>query len=271
MPLTMTAIAFLVLGQMAQAGATALPADPRLAPVRADIEAIVSRTAAAGLPSEIIVSKVREGLAKGVDPQRIGAAAERLAQGLVEARSFVVARRGGAAASPELVRAVAEARLAGIDLAVAGPLLHQDRAPAASARAVEVLTDLSRRGYPAARASEVVADLLGRDPGAVARLPGTLEVLRQQQALTHAESVEQVAHGLRRDGSLQAAAARAAEAANGRAGGERPGNRGKGHGQGMGASGGPGAGFVPPGQLKKQTEAKTPPGQSNPGRGKPKK
>ena len=263
MKLTMTAIALLAMGQMALAAPPALPADGRLGPVRADIEAIVARTTEAGLPSEIIVSKVREGLAKGIDPKRIGAAAERLAQGLVEARTFVVSHRGGSDAAPELVRAVAEAKLAGVDLKNAEALLRKDRDPAASARAIEVLTDLSRRGYPVGRASEVVAEVLARDPGAVSRLPGTLEVVRTEQALTHTESMDQVGAGLRKGGSLQAAAARAAA----------PGQATKSQGPkaGHGPAGGPGSGsFVPPGQLKKQGEAaRVPPGHSRgPGKNK---
>jgi hypothetical protein len=263
MSISMTAAALFALGHLAQAGTTSLPDDARLDPVRAQIEAVVARSTQAGLPSEIIVSKVREGLAKGVDPARIGVAAERLAQGLADARSFVVSRRGAATTSPELVRAVAEAKLAGVDLGSAGPLIDKQRGAADSARAVEVLTDLSRRGYPTGRASELVAELLARDPTAVGRLPSTLEVMRQEQALSQAESVDQIAQGLRAGGSLQSASTRAA-AAPGRSGGA-------GKSQGKGNPGGAGAtGFVPPGQLKKQIDARTPPGQGKPP-GRPKK
>jgi len=69
-----------------------------------------------GLPADALVSKVREGLAKGVDAQRIASAVMRLADDLEAAQRFVTARRPGPAA-PGLVRAVAEARMAGLDLA----------------------------------------------------------------------------------------------------------------------------------------------------------
>ena len=53
-----------------------LPNDARLDPVRPRLAAIVTRAEAEGLPAEVIVSKVREGLAKGIDPKRIEAADE---------------------------------------------------------------------------------------------------------------------------------------------------------------------------------------------------
>ena len=42
-----------------------------LAPVRAALEETIDRTTRSGLPAELIVSKVREGLAKGVPPESI--------------------------------------------------------------------------------------------------------------------------------------------------------------------------------------------------------
>jgi hypothetical protein len=75
--------------------------------------------------------------------------------------------------------------------------------------------------------------------------------------------VDQIAQGLRAGGSLQSASSRAATAPG------RAGTAGKSHGKGNQGGAGAGAGgFVPPGQLKKQLDAKTPPGQgNNPGKG----
>src|SRR5687767_5296835 len=97
-----------VLALVSPVEAAPLPADPRLDAVRDRLEQLVQRADGAGLPSEMIVSKVREGLAKGVDAQRIEAAALRLTENLEVAQKFVVARRPGQPPAP-LVRAVAEA------------------------------------------------------------------------------------------------------------------------------------------------------------------
>lgn len=239
--------------------APVLPADPRLAPVRAQVDQTVSRAEQAGLPSEIIVSKVREGLAKGIDPQRIAAAAERLADNLSEARSFVSERRRGGSPAPELVRAVAEARMAGIAPGANDAIVREGRSPGESARAVEVLTDLSLRGYPVDRAAQVVRDVLKGDPGAVPRLPAALETIRQEQALTQTESMDALSRGMSKGGgSLKAAAAQAAAAAR------RPEGVGRGAGKASEGGAGPGnAGFIPPGQLKKELGATKAKGNGN--------
>ena len=127
---------------LAASGAVSLPDDARLAPVRAGLQKRIDAAAAAGLPADALVSKVREGLAKGVEAQRISSAAMRLADDLEAAQRFVIARRPGAAA-PGLVRALAEARMAGLDLATLPSLVAADRPPQPAQRAVEVLTDLS--------------------------------------------------------------------------------------------------------------------------------
>ena len=74
-----------------------------------------------------------------------------LADNLAEARAFLVARRRSGEGAPELVRALAEARMAGIELSTTEVLLRDGRGTGESARAVEVLTDLSLRGYPHGR------------------------------------------------------------------------------------------------------------------------
>jgi hypothetical protein len=145
--------------------------------------------------------------------------------------------------------------MAGIDLAANDQLVRKGRSDSESARAVEVLTDLSRRGYPVEHASKVVREVLDRDPGAVPRLAATLETIRTEQALTQGESIDALSRGIAKgNGSLQAAAAQVAAA-------ER---RHEGVGRGKAGEGGVGpgnAGFVPPGLLKKET------GAVKPGRG----
>jgi hypothetical protein len=251
---TMTVKLALMLGF---AQAAVLPTDPRLEPVRPQLEQVVQRMTASGLPAEVVVSKVREGLAKGVPADRIAAAAGRLAENLQTARTFLAERRPGAAPA-ELVRALAEARLAGVELAAADPVVRGGRPAPETARAIEVITDLSLRGYPSSRAAGLVHDVLARDAASVGRLPATLEVLRREQALSHGETVDALARGLQAGGSLEQASVRAADE---RSKGRGPANRG--------GDGEPGRkdGVVPPGQLKKQlgTKGRAP---ENPGRGR---
>jgi hypothetical protein len=153
---------------------------------------------------------VREGLAKGVDPARIEGAAARLADSLDGAQRYVVARRPGVAPG-SLVRAVAEARLAGVTLAAMDPLVAPQRAEAPARRAVEVVTDLSLRGYPPDRAAAVVSEVLSRDAPALDRVPGTLETLRRDYALSRSEAVDALARGLASSESLQTAYSRTAD------------------------------------------------------------
>src|SRR5216110_248060 len=122
----------LVLGLLLSAAEAAppatLPQDARLEPVRARLESLVARTNQAGLPADLVVSKVREGLAKGVPAERIEAAANRLAESLELARRFVAERRSGPA--PALVRALAEARSAGVELSETDALVRGERSVA---------------------------------------------------------------------------------------------------------------------------------------------
>jgi hypothetical protein len=215
-----------------------LPEDARLGPALPRLQQLVDRATSDGLPVDMIVSKVREGLAKGVDPARIETAAVRIADSLRAAQTYLGARR-----TPRLVRAVAEARLAGVALTAVDPLVKSDRPEAQ--RAVEVVTDLSLRGYPAERTAAMLTVLMARDAGAIDRVPGTLEAIRQEYALTQAEAVDALSRGLASSESLQAAYKRTAEE-----------EQRKGHGRGAGSSKsaddsqGPGKSGLAPGRLK---------------------
>jgi hypothetical protein len=236
---------------LAASGAASLPDDPRLAPVRAGLQGRIDSAAAAGLPVDVLVSKVREGLAKGVDAQRIASAVTRLADHLEAAQHFVAARRPGAAA-PGLVRALAEARMAGLDLETLRSLVGADRPEQPARHAVEVLTDLSLRGYPVARALAVVERVEVREPAALDRVPALLETIRRDQALSPAEAADALARGLAVSDSLQGAYRRAVED-----------ERRKGNGKGSSGTGtavdGPGNSENAPGRLIK---VKLPPGQA---------
>ena len=236
---------------LAASGAVSLPDDARLAPVRAGLQKRIDSAAAAGLPADALVSKVREGLAKGVEAQRISSAVMRLADDLEAAQRFVIARRPDAAA-PGLVRALAEARMAGIDLATLPSLVAADRPPQPAQRAVEVLTDLSLRGYPVQRALVVVERIEVREPAALDRVPALLDTIRRDQALSPAEAADALARGLAAADSLQGAYRRAVED-------ERRKENGKGSASTGTVVDGPGNSENAPGRLIK---VKLPPGQA---------
>jgi hypothetical protein len=245
-------IPFAITLLVAVAGSTVavrpgLPDDMRLAPVRPRLELLVDRAVREGLPAEMIVSKVREGLAKGVDPARIEAAAVRLTDSLETAQRYVTVRRPESPAPVPLVRAVAEARLAGVALTAIDPLVGPDRAELPVRRAVEVVTDLSLRGYPSDGAAAVVKNVLARDVAGLDRIPLALETLRRDFALSRAEAVDALARGLASAESLQTAYNRTVED-----------ERRRGHGQGAGADrgadgrdGAPGKSGLAPGHLPK--------------------
>jgi hypothetical protein len=122
-----------------------------------------------------------------------------------------------------------------------------------------VVTDLSLRGYPSERAEVVVENVLTRDARSLERVPGTLEMIRQDYALTHTEAVDALARGLASSDSLQTAYNRTVED-----------ERKRGHGKSAAKAGeqeegdGPGKSGLAPGQLKKKNRPVppiTPPGR----------
>jgi hypothetical protein len=245
--LPLTATLLIALAGPAMTDRPGLPDDARLAAVRPRLELLVERANRGGLPAEMIVSKVREGLAKGVDPTRIEAAAVRLTDSLEAAQRYVTTRRPGSPAPVPLVRAVAEARLAGVTLTAIDPLVLPDRAEPPTRRAVEVVTDLSLRGYPPDGAAAFVKNVLARDVAGLDRIPAALETLRHDYALSRAEAMDALARGLASADSLQTAFTRTAED-----------QRRQGHGQGVGSDrsgdggdGAPGKSGLAPGHLPK--------------------
>ena len=236
---------------LAASGAVSLPEDARLVPVRAELQRRIDSAAAAGLPADALVSKAREGLAKGVDAQRIASAVMRLADDLEAAQRFVTARRPGPVALG-LVRALAEARMAGLDLATLPSLVAGDRPPQPAQRAVEVLTELSLRGYPVQRTLAVVERIEVREPAALDRVPALLDTIRRDQALSPAEAVDALARGLATADSLQGAYRRAVED-------ERRKDNGKASSSAGTTVDGPGNSENAPGRLPK---VKPPPGQA---------
>ena len=224
----------------AAGAAPVLPADARLAPVRASLETLMARASSEGLPAELIASKVREGLAKGVAPEAIRVAAERLAQSLGNAARFVRAHRAPAPPSPSppaapaaaLIQVVADAELAGVEADSLIPLVASGESDAVVTRAIAVVTDLSMRGYPARRSGALVKEIADRDARALGRVVAGVEAIRVEQTVSRADALETLGRNLATGGaSLDAAVARSLET------GDRPGNSGSSPGKSADAPG----------------------------------
>jgi hypothetical protein len=212
----------LSLAAATPAAAAMLPDNVRLDPVRPALERTVDQVAREGLPPDLIVSKVREGLAKGASPEAIRVAVERLARSLGDAEQFLRLHRKRPG-SLALVRALAEARTAGVDLEVVTALIESEIPDSALVRGIEVLTDLALRGYPSHRAAAVVEEVVAHDPTSVGHVVAGVESIRVGQAVSRADALDALDRNLGASGgSFDAALARAVESAEhggGKAGG----------------------------------------------------
>jgi hypothetical protein len=220
-----------VIGLSLATGAPAdgLPQDARLETVRAHLQEIFLSAQATTSRSDLIVSKVREGLAKKVSPASIEAGAVRLLDGLRVARQVLDERREQAA--PGLLRPLAEAAAAGVPVEALESLISGAPEPGAQ-RALEVLTDLSLHGYPARAASILVRTVLSQEPQSLERLPRSLERLQGDYALSPAEAMDALARGLASGESVPASFRHAADDEQ----------RGRGHGAAEPRGAGNGAG-----------------------------
>jgi hypothetical protein len=161
--------------------------DARLGASAAEVHAIVSRAGRDHLPDWLLIDKVNEGLAKGVPPARIAIVlrglAENLGRARDEARPFVAGE-----APHGLLKALVEAHVAGVGGGDAGVVLGAG----GRERAIEVLTDLVQRGYPASAAARVVGDLSHRE-APLEQLVGEAEKLRSIDGATAVEALDAVA------------------------------------------------------------------------------
>jgi hypothetical protein len=177
------------------AAGPALPGDARLLPVRAELQTLVDHAAQVGLPAELLLSKVQEGLAKQVPPPRIVQVVRTLSDDLGAARSFAQPLVPGGRPQAALLRALCEAKAAGVNWSDTAPLLRGQSGDA-PVRALVVLTDLASRGYPANHAVAVVAVVVRSEPQSLPRLPATLDRLRRGGGLTQAEALDALARAL---------------------------------------------------------------------------
>jgi hypothetical protein len=229
-----------VLGAVLAAGswahaAPALPENQRLSPVRPALETVIADAERQSLPTAVLVSKVREGLAKGVPAEGILAAVRTLAQNLGKAERLVRAS-GRPNASPTLLRTLAEAQAAGTDMELARTMAQSSASDADLVRAVDVLTELGLRGYPRRQAAEVVQQVLLSDPAAMGRVVAGLEDLRSAGGLSRIDAVDSLGRSLTGTASLESALSLAIDTAPGNSGNApgQSGGRGKAQGSTVG-------------------------------------
>jgi len=228
------AVLALLLGGATRSGLAAptgadetIPDDARLGPARASLQATVAKAGAGGLPTRPLIVKVREGLAKGVPPERIAAAVESLARGLDEANHF--ARAQGRGPSAALLTALADLHARGVTWDSAAPVITAHADEAAMLRAVDVLGELATRGYPERPAGQLLRGVEEREPAAIGRLVPALESIRRGLTVSRADALEALGANLSLDGTaLDAAVNKSLE---GKEHGAAAGN-GRGNGQG---------------------------------------
>jgi len=132
------------------------------------IQAAHDRVAQAGIPVELLTIKISEGRAKGVSEDRIAAAAERRAAGLLRSQEALAGsnrRIGGAE-----IGAGADAIEAGVDANALRSVIQQAR-DENGAVALAVLGELVRQGMPVQNALDRVTEALQRGDDALAHLP----------------------------------------------------------------------------------------------------
>jgi hypothetical protein len=231
------ALGLVLVGARTAWAAGPLPPGERLDPVRPALQKLIDQTERAGAPADLIVSKVREGLAKGVPPETIRSVAEQLARDLGEANDFLREHRK-TGATPNLVRGLVEARTSGIPLAAMAALIESHARDALVVRGLESVTDLGLRGYPAPRAAMVVAEVLERDPDAIGRVVAGIESIRRTQTVSRAEALDALLRNMNAPGtSLEGALNRSLEGSEHSANGNGNGKNGQGNEHAAGVAG----------------------------------
>jgi hypothetical protein len=175
----------IVLSLLPTAVLGAPPDDARLAPVRAQLDQLLSAAAHDGVPESILIDKLREGLAKNVPPARLVEVVRGYESRLAEAVTLA------GPSAPSLLKALAEARAAGVEARELSPLLAASGDASRRTRALDVLTDLAQRGFPAAQAARTVTSVLRSDPQKVDRIAAAAQSLSER--VGRAQALEAIA------------------------------------------------------------------------------
>lgn len=221
------------------------------------IEAVMTRARTEGLPTQPLLDKAVEGVAKGVPGPMIAGAIERLAGELGQARTLLRAGPGEATpAGATDVAAVADALRRGVPDQAIRHVAQRAKAGEPVALAVHTLGDLMDEGVPVDWALSVLDAWRGRGARAeeLRDIPAAVERMIRQGSLPAqaAEAVAGAMHGGIAPGMM-------GNGPGGRGAGRQPGTppvppgtgppTGQGNGPGGGGHGKPSGGGGPPGGI----------------------
>jgi hypothetical protein len=145
-----------------------LPAAASAQTPQADVQRTLQRARQAGIPVELLESKVTEGLAKGVPMDRIAGAIERRLVILQRVRTDIDPNHQF---SSEELGVAGDALATGVKEEVLKTI--SDNAPRERrAAAIAALSELVRLGHPSEEALRRVTQALNRGPEALMNLPG---------------------------------------------------------------------------------------------------
>lgn len=135
-----------------------------------------------GLPTDPLVDKALEGVAKGIPAERVVAVVQQLADQLGRAQALL---GRAAAATPADVAAVADALRRGVPDAAVRDLRADAKAGEPVALAIHTLADLLDRGVPVDIAVDVIGAWRGRGakPDELREIPAAVERLIREGAL----------------------------------------------------------------------------------------
>jgi hypothetical protein len=191
--------------------AAAVPARAWGAPMPPEVEAAVDRAAARGLPTELLMAKAAEGLAKGVAPARVATVLDDLAGGMAAAQAVL----GGGAQTGEVLAAAAAASRNG---ASAASISRLGRLPQpARAPALRTFGDLLGHRFPEDGAIRVVEVAARADQPPVALAALSVQAAQLVRGNVSPEGA------LGQISASQAASGGAAWGAGGKAGKDPPG------------------------------------------------
>jgi hypothetical protein len=195
----------------------ALPADQVQA-----VEQVLARAREQNLPTEPLLEKALEGVAKHAPPPLIVQALNQLSRQLGEARGLL---KNGVPPAPEEVAAVADALRRGVPAKAVRTLHEQARQGEPVALAVHTLADLLDRGVPVGPALDVLKAWRdqGAQPDQLREIPAVVEGMIRQGEMP-GEAAAAVASAVR---AGQPAGAMGAKAKVPNAGKGRPGMNGR--------------------------------------------
>ncbi|MDB4916975.1 MAG: hypothetical protein JWM95_4619 [Gemmatimonadetes bacterium] len=135
--------------------------DPRMTPKldnpsKAAVQAIVDSAKAQGVPTDPLLDKVKEGLARGADNAHIVAVVRNLSVELANAQRVL-----GANASADEIKAGAYALHAGVPAVELGKLKKESGRLRSLANAFTVMADIVSRGVPVGTATNAIRSLVG--------------------------------------------------------------------------------------------------------------